>query len=62
MDFEELEPRAKPAKPKDLSAYSVEELKDYVARMQAEIARAEAAMAAKQSYRSSADAFFKKSS
>jgi uncharacterized small protein (DUF1192 family) len=60
MDFDELEPRAKPAKPRDLSSYSVEEMKEYIARMQAEIARVEAALAAKQSYRSSADAFFKK--
>lgn len=60
MDFDELEPRAKPSKPRDLSSYSVEEMKEYIAHMQAEIARVEAALAAKQSYRSSADAFFKK--
>jgi uncharacterized small protein (DUF1192 family) len=60
MDFEDLEPRAKPAKPKDLSSHSVEELRDYVGRLQAEIARAEQAIAAKQSYRAGAEAFFKR--
>lgn len=60
MDFDEFEPRAKPTKPRDLSSYSVEEMREYIARMQAEIARVEAALAAKQSYRNSADAFFKK--
>ena len=60
MDFDDLEPRAKPGKPRDLSSYSVEEMQEYIARMQAEIARVEAALAAKQSYRSTADAFFKK--
>ncbi|MBI4968271.1 MAG: DUF1192 domain-containing protein [Rhodospirillales bacterium] len=60
MDLEELEPRAKPAKPTDLAPFSVAELNDYIARLEAEIARARQAIAAKSNHRASADAFFKK--
>ncbi|HEX6980156.1 MAG TPA: DUF1192 domain-containing protein [Alphaproteobacteria bacterium] len=60
MDLEDLEPRKKPSKPKDLTPYSVEELNEYIAQLQAEIERARAAIAAKQAHRAGADAFFKK--
>lgn len=45
--------------PPTLDGWSVDELRDYVAALQAEIARAEAAIAGRQSHRSAADAFFK---
>ncbi len=59
MDFEELEPKNKLVKPKDLSGWGVAELKDYIARLQAEIARAQAAIDAKDKHRAAAASFFK---
>ena len=44
----------------DLSLLSVEELADRIAALKAEIARLEAAMAAKKASRTSADQFFKR--
>lgn len=55
-------PRPKPAllsRP-PLDDFSVGALNDYIADLKAEIARAEAAIAAKQGARSAADAFFRK--
>lgn len=60
MDFDELEPRHKMVKPKDLSNWGVAELEAYIARLEGEIARAKAEIAKKGSHRSAADAFFKK--
>ena len=60
IDEQDLEPRTKRAKPKDLDIMSVEALKDYIAGLQAEIERAEAAIAAKQSHKAAAESFFKK--
>ena len=62
MDFEDLEPRKQAPKPRDLSSWSVEELNDYIANLQAEIERARGVINGKQSHRTSADAFFKKKS
>jgi len=42
-----------------LEPMSVAELNDYIAQLQAEITRAEAAIAAKEMHRSAADAFFR---
>ncbi|MBM3620147.1 MAG: DUF1192 domain-containing protein [Alphaproteobacteria bacterium] len=58
---EDLEPRNRKPKPKDLSGLSIEELRDYIADMKAEIARAEETIKAKQSHASAAALFFKKS-
>jgi uncharacterized small protein (DUF1192 family) len=44
----------------DLALLSIEELRDRVALLREEIARLEAAVAAKQASRSTADQFFKK--
>ena len=60
MEFEDLEPRKQPPKPKDLSGWSVDELNDYIARLQGEIERARASIASKTSHRAGAEAFFKK--
>jgi uncharacterized small protein (DUF1192 family) len=60
MDFEELEPQKKSKKPKPLDDMSVGDLKDYVAALQAEIIRVEAAIKAKQSHMAAMDALFKK--
>lgn len=59
MDTDDLEPLKKKPQPKDLSRMSVGDLKEYIAGLQAEIARAEAAIAQKDKARAGAAAFFK---
>ena len=59
FDDDDLPQRA-PAKLKDLSRLSVEELRDYIARLEAEIERARAEITAKQGVRGAAEAMFKK--
>ena len=60
MDLDDLEPTKKPPKPRDLTTWSIEELNQYIANMEAEIARVRDVIAAKQSHRSGADALFRK--
>ena len=60
MDMEELEPRRKPAQLKPLDPMSVGELEEYIANLEAEILRARAAIAAKQSHRAGIEGLFKK--
>ncbi|MBM3537386.1 MAG: DUF1192 domain-containing protein [Alphaproteobacteria bacterium] len=60
MEFEDLEPRKQPPKPRDLSTWGVEELNAYIANLNAEIERARAVIKSKQGHRAAADAFFKK--
>ena len=60
MDMDEPEPRRKPAQLKPLEPMSVGELEEYIASLEAEIARAKAAIAAKQSHRAGLDGLFKK--
>lgn len=59
MDTDDLEPVARPAGKPDLDLMSIGELNDYIAGLQSEIERARAAIAAKQDYRSGAEAYFK---
>lgn len=59
MDADDLEPRKVKPKPKDLDALGIEELEDYIADLEAEIARAKEKIAAKQSFKSGAESFFK---
>lgn len=59
MDTDDLEPVARPAGKPDMDLMSIDELNDYIAGLQAEIDRARAAIAAKQNYKSGAEAFFK---
>ena len=59
MDSDDLEPRAVKPAPKDFDAMSIDALGEYISALQAEIARAEAAIAAKQAARAGAEAFFK---
>ncbi len=63
MMHEDEAPRPKPTRlqPLVLELLGVEELRDYIAELQAEIARAEQDILRKQSHRSAADAFFRKS-
>ncbi len=63
MDTDDLEPpqdrSGKSAGKPDLQIMSVEQLQDYIAEMETEIARVRAAIAGKQSARGAADAVFK---
>jgi uncharacterized small protein (DUF1192 family) len=59
MDVEELEPRKKLPTPPDLDRMSIEELKDYIASMEAEIARVRSKIKAKQAHLAGAAALFK---
>ena len=59
------EQRPKPAQrftPAALQEWAETELKAYIADLQAEIARAEAAIASRSNQRAAADAFFRRSS
>jgi len=60
VEFEDLEPKHKQVKPKDLSSWGIGELEAYIERLQGEIARAQAAIDAKGKHRNAADSFFKK--
>ncbi|WKW51453.1 DUF1192 domain-containing protein [Rhodomicrobium lacus] len=60
MDIEDVEPRKQSSKPKDLAAFSVDELRAYIATLKAEIARAEETIAKKTAHLDAASAFFKK--
>ena len=62
MDVDDLEPRKAKPVPKDLSSLGVAELKEYIAGLEAEIARARAAIAAKEAQKNAAEAFFRKPS
>lgn len=60
-DDDELPARRKRrVEPLVLDRFDVDELRAYVAELQGEIARAEAAIAAKSGHRSAAEAFFRK--
>jgi len=62
MDIDEVAPRKTPLSPlgqEDLSRFSIEDLEERLVLLQAEIKRCEAAKAAKQATRASADRFFK---
>ncbi len=59
MSFEELEPMAPKKALKNLEPMAVAELEDYIGRLKAEIARAEAQIAAKKSQQKGAASLFK---
>ena len=61
MNPDDLEPpKPKTVEPADLEILSVEALEEYIAEREAEIERARAAIAKKQSARGHAETFFKK--
>jgi uncharacterized small protein (DUF1192 family) len=60
MDLEDLEPRNRPAAKKNLEIMSVEALGEYIAVLEAEIARARDAIKAKQAARAGAESVFKR--
>lgn len=59
MDPQDLEPRTVKPKPKDLDLLGVEELKDYLAELEAEAERVRAKIASKTDYKSAAASLFK---
>lgn len=59
MDTDELDPIKKKPVKKDLTRMSVGDLKEYIADLNAEIARAEAAIVTKEKARAGAASFFK---
>ncbi len=59
MLTDDLEPQKQPRKPKPLDGMSIDELKSYVLALQDEIARVEAAIAAKQAHMQAVSALFK---
>jgi uncharacterized small protein (DUF1192 family) len=59
MDTDDLDPIKKKPQPKDLSRMSIGDLKEYIADLQAEISRAETAIAHKDKARAGAASFFK---
>lgn len=60
MEDDELEPRNKPAKLRDLSPMSIDELEAYIGDLEAEIVRARDDIAAKRQQRGGAEALFKR--
>ena len=56
---DDLDPKKKPAKLKNLEPMSVDELTVYVEALKAEILRAEAEIAKKKAYATAASSFFK---
>lgn len=62
MDDDDLDPKTKRAKLKNLEVLSVEALQEYIAELQTEIKRVETEIEKKQSWRSEAESFFKKPS
>ena len=60
IDDDTPKPKPRRLEPLVLDLLGVEELRDYIAELQAEIVRAEAEITRKQAHRSAADAFFRK--
>ena len=60
FDLDDLDPKQKKPQLKNLDSLNIEDLKEYVAVLQAEIARVEEKLKSKQSHAAAADAFFKK--
>jgi uncharacterized small protein (DUF1192 family) len=60
MFDDDLEPRTKTPKPKDLSLLSVAGLEEYIEALEAEIVRARGEIAARKKRKSGAEAIFKR--
>jgi uncharacterized small protein (DUF1192 family) len=60
MDTNDLEPEQKKPEPKNLEEMSIEALEEYIAELEAEIARVREVIAGKEVARSGAEQFFKK--
>ncbi len=58
MDTDEIDPPRGAARPMDLSAMGVQELRDYIASLEAEIVRAEEMVARKEAHKRGVEALF----
>ncbi len=59
MDTDDLEPMKPKLAPTNLEVMGIEEIEEYIAGLEAEIARARGAIDAKQGHRGAADSLFK---
>jgi uncharacterized small protein (DUF1192 family) len=59
MDIDDLEPLKPKPVPKNLEIMGIDEIQEYIAGLEAEIARARAQIEAKRGHRGAADSFFK---
>jgi len=60
MDLDDLDPRAARPALRPLDPMSIEELRDYIGQLEAEIGRVRAAIAAKEGARAGADSVFRR--
>jgi len=60
MDDDDLEPRKKVAKPRDLTVMAIADLESYIQDLEGEIARARGEIAAKRKQRGGAESLFKR--
>ncbi|MGH7095861.1 MAG: DUF1192 domain-containing protein [Stellaceae bacterium] len=60
MDEEDLLPQRQKPKPRDLSLLGIVELEEYIAELEAEIARTHAEIVLKRGHRGGAEALFKR--
>jgi uncharacterized small protein (DUF1192 family) len=60
FDLDDLDPKQKKVQPKNLDSMNIDDLKEYVAVLKAELVRVEEKIKAKQSHAATAASFFKK--
>ena len=60
FELDDLDPKNKKAQARNLDALNIEDLKEYVAVLKAELVRVEEKIKAKQSHAAAAASFFKK--
>ncbi|CAN5919057.1 hypothetical protein BH11PSE3_BH11PSE3_34090 [soil metagenome] len=60
FELDDLDPKNKKAQPRNLDAMNIDDLKEYVAVLKAELVRVEDKIMAKQSHAAAAASFFKK--
>lgn len=60
FDLDDLDPKQKKTQPRNLDSMNIDDLKEYVAVLKAELARVEEKIKAKQSHAAAAASFFKR--
>lgn len=60
FDLDDLDPRQKKTQPKNLDSMNIDDLKEYVVVLKAELARVEEKIKSKQSHATAAASLFKK--
>jgi uncharacterized small protein (DUF1192 family) len=60
FDLDDLDPKQKKTQPRNLDSMNIDDLKEYVAVLKAELTRVEEKIRAKQSHAAAAASFFKK--